>query len=264
MALIKCEDCGQMVSDKENACPNCGCPMSKAKSKRGLYVILGIVLLAAVVAAIAYLYQDLAKKEAKAKAEVEKMRQELQEQRARDSVALVRAEEERQLAEQQEAVEVAWAQEEQERIEEEERRRREGVEKVFRLGCTVYENREFKGSCNVCGFVYDIYTATISTKICRVPQGKVWIYKGYYRCEDMKTYNRYPILDYYTKENEGILNRNGKRTYYSDQTIELKKGGVPSLRSGDGISIMQQFDIDSPGDYWVEVYVIEKDEEFYY
>lgn len=27
MALIKCEECGQMVSDKAIACPHCGCPM---------------------------------------------------------------------------------------------------------------------------------------------------------------------------------------------------------------------------------------------
>lgn len=27
MALVKCEECGQMVSDKAEACPNCGCPI---------------------------------------------------------------------------------------------------------------------------------------------------------------------------------------------------------------------------------------------
>ena len=27
MALIKCEECGQMVSDKASACPHCGCPV---------------------------------------------------------------------------------------------------------------------------------------------------------------------------------------------------------------------------------------------
>ncbi len=26
MGLIKCEDCGQMISDKAKCCPNCGCP----------------------------------------------------------------------------------------------------------------------------------------------------------------------------------------------------------------------------------------------
>ena len=29
MALIKCEECGQMVSDKASACPHCGCPVKK-------------------------------------------------------------------------------------------------------------------------------------------------------------------------------------------------------------------------------------------
>lgn len=30
MALVKCIECGQMVSDKAEACPNCGCPVEKA------------------------------------------------------------------------------------------------------------------------------------------------------------------------------------------------------------------------------------------
>lgn len=29
MALIKCEECGQVVSDKAEACPHCGCPVEK-------------------------------------------------------------------------------------------------------------------------------------------------------------------------------------------------------------------------------------------
>ena len=29
MALIKCEECGQMVSDKASACPHCGCPVNQ-------------------------------------------------------------------------------------------------------------------------------------------------------------------------------------------------------------------------------------------
>ena len=28
MALIKCEECGHMISDRAEACPNCGCPVS--------------------------------------------------------------------------------------------------------------------------------------------------------------------------------------------------------------------------------------------
>lgn len=31
MALIKCNECGQMVSDKASACPHCGCPIEKPK-----------------------------------------------------------------------------------------------------------------------------------------------------------------------------------------------------------------------------------------
>lgn len=31
MALIKCKECGQMISDKASACPHCGCPVSKVK-----------------------------------------------------------------------------------------------------------------------------------------------------------------------------------------------------------------------------------------
>ena len=81
-----------------------------------------------------------------------------------------------------------------------------------------------------------------------------------------KTYprKRYPILRYFTKENEGILQPNGKRDYYPDQTIELNNGGVPLLRPGDGIAIRQSFDKRYPGDYWVEVYFVEKDEGYYY
>ena len=29
MALIKCDECGQMVSDKAMSCPHCGCPIEK-------------------------------------------------------------------------------------------------------------------------------------------------------------------------------------------------------------------------------------------
>lgn len=29
MALIKCTECGKEVSDKANACPGCGCPLSE-------------------------------------------------------------------------------------------------------------------------------------------------------------------------------------------------------------------------------------------
>ena len=29
MSLFKCPECGKMISDKANACPNCGCPIEK-------------------------------------------------------------------------------------------------------------------------------------------------------------------------------------------------------------------------------------------
>lgn len=66
MALIKCSECGQMVSDKAKACPHCGNPIKgveqpqteqqaqetttnqpqKKKSKKWLYVILAILFIA--------------------------------------------------------------------------------------------------------------------------------------------------------------------------------------------------------------------------
>lgn len=33
MALIKCAECGKEISDKANACMNCGCPIEKEKKK---------------------------------------------------------------------------------------------------------------------------------------------------------------------------------------------------------------------------------------
>ena len=33
MALIKCPECGKEISDKANACPNCGAPVEKKKVK---------------------------------------------------------------------------------------------------------------------------------------------------------------------------------------------------------------------------------------
>ena len=29
MALIKCPECGQEISDQATSCPNCGCPMKE-------------------------------------------------------------------------------------------------------------------------------------------------------------------------------------------------------------------------------------------
>lgn len=36
MALIKCEECGQMVSSKAEMCPNCGCPVEGENKQMGL------------------------------------------------------------------------------------------------------------------------------------------------------------------------------------------------------------------------------------
>ncbi len=44
MALIKCEECGHMISDKAGSCPNCGCPredeeaVQVEETKRIIYV----------------------------------------------------------------------------------------------------------------------------------------------------------------------------------------------------------------------------------
>ena len=38
MALIKCPECGHQVSDKANACPNCGCPIIQATNQSKLEV----------------------------------------------------------------------------------------------------------------------------------------------------------------------------------------------------------------------------------
>lgn len=35
MALTKCPDCGKEISDKADACPNCGCPIYKEKKGKG-------------------------------------------------------------------------------------------------------------------------------------------------------------------------------------------------------------------------------------
>lgn len=31
MALIRCKECGNNISDKSKACPNCGCPTAYSK-----------------------------------------------------------------------------------------------------------------------------------------------------------------------------------------------------------------------------------------
>lgn len=36
MALIKCPECGKMISDKAHACPNCGYPLQK-RARRAIH-----------------------------------------------------------------------------------------------------------------------------------------------------------------------------------------------------------------------------------
>lgn len=73
MALIKCKECGQMVSDMATVCPKCGCPTanqsdgnkpnSKKRSK-GLTItaILSIIVLIAVTAMFFYIFSSEEKK----------------------------------------------------------------------------------------------------------------------------------------------------------------------------------------------------------
>lgn len=56
MSLITCPECGKEISDKAAACPNCGCPNTKAihkpegtskqKSREKLRMIIGMVSIA--------------------------------------------------------------------------------------------------------------------------------------------------------------------------------------------------------------------------
>ena len=34
MALIKCEECGEEISDKAQECPGCGCPINSPKTEK--------------------------------------------------------------------------------------------------------------------------------------------------------------------------------------------------------------------------------------
>ena len=270
MALIQCDECGSWVSDKDKACPNCGYPMKNVKrftlGKRGRYAILGVVLLSALAALAVYMHQDLAKKEAEAKAEVEKMRKELQEQRTRDSLALVRIEEERRLAEQQAAEEAAWEQEELKRQADDERYMNQPVEKTVRLECYVPERFHYTHSGNYGSRVYTDRGGSVIIDmghIYRIPSGKVWIYKGYDKSgKNTESYD--PILYYYSRENKGYSYGNGKQRYMHDKKIELRSGSTPMFRPGDGFSIEQQFSTQDTGGANVNVYFVEKNEDQVY
>lgn len=65
MALIKCTECGQMISDKASKCPNCGCPTqdnlthgfeSAKKSKNGLIWLISILSLSVLLGGGYYFY----------------------------------------------------------------------------------------------------------------------------------------------------------------------------------------------------------------
>lgn len=260
MALIQCDECGSWVSDKDKACPNCGYPMNNTKKnvlgKLGLYAILGVVLLSALVAIAVYLHQDLAKKEAKAKAEVEKMRKELQEQRTRDSLALVRIEEEKLLAEQKAAQEAAWEQEEQERLEAEERIKREGVERVVTLTRVVDSNYKVSANSNYGGEVWDgmfSFANYAFTKKIRIPDGCIWIYK---RSEVVCGNPRDLRLFYFSRDQKFADKVTGNKTY------RVADGGLPVFRSGDRIRLA--INSNSEGEHTMNIYFTEKDENYYY
>ncbi|MBR2147270.1 MAG: zinc ribbon domain-containing protein [Muribaculaceae bacterium] len=66
MALIKCSECGQMVSDKASVCPKCGNPINVAptggyqqpndkKSNTWLYVLTGVLGVIAIIVAFSVL-----------------------------------------------------------------------------------------------------------------------------------------------------------------------------------------------------------------
>ena len=104
MALIKCNECGNMVSDKADFCPKCGAAIEKAASQRQsyydeqtyyspekkshalLYVIIGILSLA-IIGGLVYLFlnqrpqgQDDLKKIKQQTEELEEQNEKLQEQ----------------------------------------------------------------------------------------------------------------------------------------------------------------------------------------
>ena len=90
MALIRCRECGQVISDRAVSCPNCGCPVGRPamqpqerpyppyqpvekKSNKWLYFIIGILLaltLGGTVLLISLLNSD--KKSQVAKVQVDK------------------------------------------------------------------------------------------------------------------------------------------------------------------------------------------------
>ena len=56
MAMIKCPECGNEISDKAKACPICGCPIKTEKLKRNLpkkvIAIMSVVIIIVLVIAV--------------------------------------------------------------------------------------------------------------------------------------------------------------------------------------------------------------------
>ena len=38
MALVKCPDCGQKISDQASECPNCGCPVARKRKSGEVWI----------------------------------------------------------------------------------------------------------------------------------------------------------------------------------------------------------------------------------
>ena len=264
MALIKCDECGYWCSSNDDSCPNCGYPINPPKppknnGKQNLYIILAIVVIVAITTIFALLYTDLAKREQQAKVQTEMLAKELREKKRADSISALRTREEAIRKAQEDSIEVALAYEEQQRVEEEERVRREGVQKTISLTrildsrgalCGVegnYGGESWTGMFHFSNYAY--------TKMITVPNGKVWIYKGYRIIEGEPT--RLHLL-FFSREKE-IYNH--VRGY--DKAYPLQEGGVPVLRAGDHMRLI----FDSPfveGRHTVYFYFTEKDEDYYY
>ena len=66
MALIKCKECGKDISDTTDICIHCGAPTSislndkvdtrpKRRSKHGIFIFIGIIILVFVILVIPFL-----------------------------------------------------------------------------------------------------------------------------------------------------------------------------------------------------------------
>lgn len=70
MALIKCSECGQMVSENAKSCPKCGCPIDNQSNgfkvnnkkdgsgRKGIVAVLSIIVLIAAVAIVFYVFSS--------------------------------------------------------------------------------------------------------------------------------------------------------------------------------------------------------------